>query len=130
MRSLFRVLPLLGALFVGLCGVELHSAQVPLGVQGTVYLREAKTRKPLSRVYVTAHSLRGQVLATMRTDREGRYLLADLPRRRIVLTALRPGYYTHRAAGAERFARHSRLLFGLRDDTDGFRPDPRRRHHR
>ena len=35
----------------------------------------------------------------MRTGRDGRYLLADLPRRRIVLTASRPGYYTHRAAG-------------------------------
>ena len=99
MRPLFRVLPLLGALFAGLRGVELHSAQVPLWVQGTVYLREAKTRKPLSRVYVTAHSLQGRTLAMMRTGRDGRYLLADLPRRRIVLTASRPGYYTHRAAG-------------------------------
>ena len=89
MRPLFRVLPLLGALFVGHCGVELHSAQVPVWVHGTVYLGEAKTRKPLSRVYVTAHSLQGRMLAMMRTGRDGRYVLADLPRRRIVLPASR-----------------------------------------
>ena len=39
------------------------------------------------------------MLVMMRTGRDGRYLLADLPRRRIVLTASRPGYYTHHAAG-------------------------------
>ncbi|MBI3695347.1 MAG: carboxypeptidase regulatory-like domain-containing protein [Acidobacteria bacterium] len=69
-------------------------------IEGTVYLREGATRRPLSRVDVTARSAdRGELLASARTAPDGRYRLLNVPPQRILLTASRPGYYTRRAAG-------------------------------
>ena len=88
--ALRLVLTLLGA-----TGSSLASSWV----QGTAYQREGENLRPLSRVYVAARSSRGQLLATARSSRDGRYQLLNLPAARIVLTAYRPGYYTRLAAG-------------------------------
>ena len=67
-------------------------------VQGTVWARRGETRRPLSKVYVAARSLRGRLLASARTSAKGTFLLQGLPAQRVLLTAWKPGYYTVRAA--------------------------------
>lgn len=90
-------LPLLIGIFL-LTGAS--SGQEPGRAVGTVYLRAGDTRSPLARVYVTARAAKGgPLLASFRTNRDGRYSLADLPRRRVVLSALRPGYYVQLSRG-------------------------------
>ena len=90
-------LPLLIGIFL-LTGAS--SGQEPGRAVGTVYLRAGDTRSPLARVYVTARAVKGgPLLASFRTNRDGRYSLADLPRRRVVLSALRPGYYVQLSRG-------------------------------
>ena len=88
--ALWLVLTLLGT-----TGSSLASSWV----EGTAYQREGENLRPLSRVYVAARSSSGQLLATARSRRDGRYQLLNLPAARIVLTAYRPGYYTRLAAG-------------------------------
>ena len=71
-------------------------------VTGTVYLRADTTRRPLEGASVLARAADGnELLQTVPTDAEGRYLLRDLPNKKISLSASRPGYTSLAIAGAE-----------------------------
>src|SRR5262249_29864495 len=62
-------------------------------VSGTVFLRSGESRRPLVGVRVTARADHGsELLQSAETDGQGRYLLRDLPKNRIVLSAGRAGY--------------------------------------
>ena len=67
-------------------------------VQGTVWAHREETRRPLSKVYVAARSLRGRLLASTRTSANGTFQLQGVPPERVILTAWKSGYYTDRAA--------------------------------
>ncbi len=93
------VLPVSRCLLLPLLVAAPLSALSSAAPHGTVYLHDGAVLSPLSGVYVTAKSLQGRLLKTARTDDGGRYLFAELPPQRIVLSSSRSGYYTDRAAG-------------------------------
>lgn len=78
------------ALVLSLAAASLDAASV----SGTVYLRQGQTRAPLAGVAVTASLAEGsrQIPSTL-TDQRGRYVVADLPAGRLLLTAAKPGYF-------------------------------------
>jgi|GEM_PF-5148704 len=71
-------------------------------VSGTVWLHDGKTPRPISSAHVLARSADGRdLLQTAETDSQGRYVLQNLPEKRVVLSAASPGYFGRAVAGGE-----------------------------
>lgn len=68
-------------------------------VQGAAYEKTGEVLRALPRVFVSISSPGGDLLATNRTDGNGRYQFVNLPQGRFVLEASKPGYLTRPAAG-------------------------------
>lgn len=95
---LFRgFLPAAGILASGLF-FELAASSV----SGTVVTRQGSRVVPVVRASVMAREAAGaDVLAVARTDREGRFLIVDLPSPRVALSVQKQGYFTRLANGRE-----------------------------
>jgi len=88
-------------------------------ISGTVWLHDGKIPKPISGVHVVARAADGRdLLQTAETDSQGRYLLQNLPEKRVALSAARPGYFGRAVAGAE-----PELLLDLSSDNTLERAD-------
>jgi hypothetical protein len=71
-------------------------------VSGTVVAREGDRLTPVFRASVAAREAAGSdIVAVARTDREGRFLMVDLPSPRVSLSASKNGYYTRLVNGRE-----------------------------
>lgn len=81
-------------------------------ISGTVYLRAGDTRRPLAGVRVMARADYGsELFQSTESDPQGRYLLVNLPRRRISLSAAKASYFTRAVA-----CREPRLIVDLAAD--------------
>ena len=80
----------------------LAAAAYGASVSGTVYLRESDTVRPLGGVRITVRqSEGGTILGNATTDAQGRYQLDGLPRARVQVNAVRPGFFARARRGGE-----------------------------
>lgn len=71
-------------------------------VSGVVLTRQGDRLVPVFRASVAAREGAGSdILAVARTDREGRFLIVDLPSPRVALSVRKSGYYTRLVNGRE-----------------------------
>src|SRR5262249_51870015 len=98
---------------LGLAAALVATSAPAATVSGTVFLRSGDSRRPLAGARVTARADHGsQLLESAETDAQGRYLLRELPKSRIVLSAGKAGY-VGRAVGS----REARLILDLASDS-------------
>jgi protocatechuate 3,4-dioxygenase beta subunit len=84
-----------------LCGVAVSDLSA-ITVSGTVVAREGDRLKPVFRATVAAREAAGpDIVAVARTDRDGRFLMVDLPSPRVSLSARKNGYYSRLVNGRE-----------------------------
>ncbi len=99
-------------LLLGLATALVATSAPAATVSGTVSLRSGESRRPLAGVRVTARADHGsELLESAETDAQGRYLLRELPKSRIVLSAARAGYVGRAVA-----SREARLILDLASD--------------
>ena len=90
------------ALLIGLCCVisPPHvTLAAPSSVYGTAYRSQGETLRAAPGVFVSILASSGRLLATTRTDRQGRYLFSQMSPGRYFVTASRPGFFVSRAGG-------------------------------
>lgn len=90
------------ALLIGLGCVILAphlTFAAPPSVHGTAYLSQGEARRVAPGVFVSILSSGGRLLATTRSDRQGRYLFSQMIPGRYFVTASRPGFFVSRASG-------------------------------
>ena len=96
----------------GLAIVLVVAAAPAATVSGSVFLRSGESRRPLGGVRVMAHADHGsELLESAETDARGRYLLREIPKRRIALSAGKGGY-----VGRATASREARLILDLASD--------------
>lgn len=78
----------------------LAAGSLAADLTGTVRVRRDQRLDALARVTVVAQAADGsEVLASTKTDGEGKYAFRNLPSQRVALTARRAGFYTYSAGG-------------------------------